>query len=78
MLVERFEFSLDRLEGRVSECDVDSSVGITPHCRLNRTIRPDDMSIDAMDDGVIGRIVGHLKDGTPTFRALYFEVDGSF
>jgi hypothetical protein len=78
MLVDRFELSLDRLEGNVSEESVDARVSLAPHCRLKRTVRPEPMPIGAMDDGIIGRVVGHLKDGTPAFRALYLEADGSF
>ena len=78
MFVDRFELSLDRLDGHVSEDAVGRGVGLPPHCRLKGTVRPDDMTILAMDDGVVGRGVGHLKDGTPAFQALYLEADGCF
>ena len=73
MLVDRFELSLDRIGGRF----INAGKGLASQFSLERTEGPKTMTIAAIDDRAVGCALGHFKDGTPAYRALYLAADGS-
>ena len=76
MLVSRIVYLSDFV--RRDDANIDGCVGFAARLRVDRSERPDDEStLAALGDGVVGMLVGNLKDGTPAIAALYLNADGS-
>ena len=78
MIVERYEFSIERLERYGSGAAENSGVGLPLQCSFDCTVRTDDgPAICALDDRIVGQVVGHVLSGTQALDALYFDDDGT-
>jgi hypothetical protein len=78
MIVDRFEFSIDRLERDLGKRAKNAGMRLPLQCSFECTVRPDSVpAICATDDRVVGQMVGHTEAGAQAIRALYLDDQGS-
>ena len=77
MLVERLVISASEFFAD-DNVNVDRGVALAANLRVDRTHRPEDIAtLAALGDGVVGCLIGYIKDGTPAVAALYRDANGS-